>query len=150
MQRPIHPDTLTKFVLKITACVTGLVGLCMLAASPGCIERCSGQSPQHDEATSEDYTTMHDYFDRNASKPKYTPKFGLDPVGQAIVRNNESNLNHERRIRLMERQIAQLQRVVFKDPTIQAPSHVRVEPFIGDGVTDELRLEDDSYIHAAD
>jgi hypothetical protein len=54
--------------------------------------------------------------------------FGLDPIGQSIVRDREENLNQERRIRLLERQVAQLQRIVFNDPTIRPPSYQEVVP----------------------
>jgi hypothetical protein len=92
---------------------------CFALAVTGCVKEVMAQSPASQEATAEDYSTMHDYFDRNRSKP--TPKFGLDPTGQAMVRDRTAHLDQERRIRLLERQVAQLQRIVFRDPTIQPP-----------------------------
>lgn len=50
-------------------------------------------------------------------------RFGLDPVGQAIVKGREETLSQERRIRLIERQVAQLQRIVFGDQNIRAPRY---------------------------
>jgi hypothetical protein len=111
-------------MVKATASIVliAVFAVAMIVATVcGCVQDAFSQSPGNQQATAEDYSTMHDYFDRNSSRPKYTPKFGLDPIGQAIVRDRTAHLDQERRIRLLERQVAQLQRIVFQDPTIQPP-----------------------------
>lgn len=78
---------------------------------------------------SHEYSTMHDYLDGGRpAKKAYTPRFGLDPIGQAIVRDREKDTDQERRIRLLERQVAQLQRIVFNDPNIRAPEYEGTVP----------------------
>ena len=66
--------------------------------------------------------------DREPIRPEPVRHFGLDPVGQAMSRDRENHLDQERRIRLLERQIAQLQRIIFRDPTIRAPRYSDTVP----------------------
>lgn len=84
--------------------IFGLIAICGLGVLfVGCLDRGCCQEPAAQQA------------------PGYTPQFGLDPIGQSIVRSREESLSLERRIHLLERQVAQLQRIVFRDPTIRAP-----------------------------
>jgi hypothetical protein len=125
---PRMPNELIKLGLKISAVVLLIVGG-LMSTVPSCVgDAVFAQQPESQEATSEDYSTMHDYFDRNSSS--YTPRFGLDPTGQAIARDRQNHLDQEARIRRLERQVAQLQRIVFSDPTIQAPVYRDTVPSV--------------------
>ena len=117
-------------VKKLPQGILGVVGticfvlffgvIAIIGSIKGCITDVAGDNPVVPQQGVADYGVPE--------LPPPGARFGLDPIGQVIIRSREENLSQERRIRLMERQIAQLQRVVFNDPTIQAPVYSETVP----------------------
>jgi hypothetical protein len=62
--------------------------------------------------------------------PQYRPPapqrhFGLDPIGQKLANDKQYTLWLESRVWDLERKVAQLERIIFRDQRIVAPAYPR-------------------------